>query len=68
MAMDWDRSGDDEGAASWRARMAKLTAMPGPTANMVRGAGLAIPHSGQVDAFFDWLAHVDAGRIGEGVR
>ena len=35
MAMDWDRSGDDAGAASWRGRMFALAGTRGMTATMV---------------------------------
>ena len=68
MVMDWDRSGDDAGAASWRGRMFALAGTRGMTATMVSGTGRAVPHDERGDAFAAWLAHVDAGRIGEGVR
>ena len=63
MAMDWDRSGEDGGAAWWRAREERLAGRPGIATGMVRGAGEAIPCNDPLDAFASWLAHVDAGRI-----
>jgi hypothetical protein len=63
MAMDWDRSGEDSGAAWWHAREERLAGRRGITTGMARGAGEAIPYNDRLDAFASWPAHVDAGRI-----
>ena len=63
MAMDWDRSGEDAGAAWWQAREERLAGRRGIATGMVRGATEAIAYNDQLDAFSSWLAHVDAGRI-----
>lgn len=68
MAMDWDRSGDDAGAAAWRGRCFDLKDVRGIPSGLVFGAGFAVADGERLDAAAAWLAHVDAGRIGEGVR
>lgn len=68
MAMDWDRSGDDAGAAAWRGRMFALKNARGVPSGLVSGVGYAVPDGERLGAAAAWLAHVDAGRIGEGVR
>ena len=63
MAMDWDRSSEDAGAAWWQGREERLAGRPGLATGMVRGAGEAVAYNDQLDAFSSRLAQVDAGRI-----
>lgn len=64
MAMDWDRSGDDAGAAAWRLRMHRLELSPQRADAMVFGTDVAVTQDEKLNAFHAWMAHVDAGRIG----
>ena len=48
MAMNWDRSSEDGGAAWWQARAERLAGQPGMATGMVRSAEEAIAYNDQI--------------------